>query len=34
VWLALGWLTAHRQALLARAQQALDELAKAAPPWR
>jgi triphosphatase len=34
VWLALGWLTAHRQALLARAQGALDELAKAAPPWR
>jgi CHAD domain-containing protein len=34
VWLALGWLTAHRQALLVRAQGALDELAKAAPPWR
>jgi inorganic triphosphatase YgiF len=34
VWLALGWLTAHRQALLARAQGALDELAQAAPPWR
>jgi triphosphatase len=34
VWLALGWLTAHRQALLVRAQGALDELAKATPPWR